>query len=151
MKCIGCNSSNLEIVKSGPHNKLVCKDCLKFQMFLSKGDADIFNKLKEETTKPKMIKGNEELFNTFTDLSYLLKNAAGIVQNDMEITEDDKRNFKQVMYNIRLGIDELEEKVLNHLNTIITKPTDTDIDKYDRFIEDALKNTKALNEDVPWN
>jgi len=30
MECIKCKSSNLKIVKSGPHNKLVCRDCLAF-------------------------------------------------------------------------------------------------------------------------
>ena len=140
MKCLNCNSSNLEIVKSGPHNKLVCKDCLKFQKFLSVKDTETFNLTNTKTTKPKMIKGNKELFNTFTDLSYLLKNASGIVQNDMEITEEDKLNFKQVMFNIRLGIDELEEKVLNHM-----------MNERDDFVNDLLTNTEALNEEIPWD
>lgn len=47
MKCKKCNSENLEIVKSGPHNKLVCKDCLAFQKFLNKAQAKTFEQLIE--------------------------------------------------------------------------------------------------------
>jgi len=39
MKCIKCGSYHLDIIKSGPHNKLVCVDCLAFQKFLSKSDT----------------------------------------------------------------------------------------------------------------
>ena len=42
MKCVKCNSEKLTIVKSGPHNKLVCSECLAFQKFLSTKDADTF-------------------------------------------------------------------------------------------------------------
>lgn len=35
MKCKKCESENLTIVLSGPHQKLVCADCLAFQKFLS--------------------------------------------------------------------------------------------------------------------
>jgi len=45
MKCKKCNSENLTIVKSGPHQKLVCSDCLAFQKFLSQEDAKTFNQL----------------------------------------------------------------------------------------------------------
>ena len=45
MKCHKCGSSNLAVVKSGPHNKLVCTDCLAFQKFLSAGDARTFLQL----------------------------------------------------------------------------------------------------------
>jgi len=47
MQCNKCGSTNLAIVKSGPHDKLVCVDCLAFQKFLSKKDADTFRQLKE--------------------------------------------------------------------------------------------------------
>ncbi len=47
MKCNKCNSGNLTIVVSGPHHKLVCKDCLAFQKFLSKADAKTFRQLYE--------------------------------------------------------------------------------------------------------
>jgi len=47
MKCPKCNGDNLKIVQSGPHNKLVCADCLAFVKFLSKKDADTFRQLKE--------------------------------------------------------------------------------------------------------
>ena len=58
MQCKKCSSTNLKLLKSGPHNKLICADCLAFQKFLSKADAqtlkqltakDLFGK-KEETT-----------------------------------------------------------------------------------------------------
>lgn len=46
MKCKKCSSENLAIIQSGPHNKLVCRDCLVFQKFLSKKDAEVFIQLK---------------------------------------------------------------------------------------------------------
>jgi len=48
MKCKKCNSSNLEIVESGPHQKLVCADCLTFQKFLSKADAKTFRQVQAQ-------------------------------------------------------------------------------------------------------
>ena len=45
MRCHKCGSTNLAIVKSGPHNKLVCADCLAFQKFLSAGDTKTFLQL----------------------------------------------------------------------------------------------------------
>ena len=42
MKCIKCGSKNLDVVKSGPHNKLICVDCLAFQKFLSGADTKTF-------------------------------------------------------------------------------------------------------------
>ncbi len=47
MKCKKCGSTNLEIIPSGPHKKLVCKDCFAFQKFLSVLDVKTFRKLKE--------------------------------------------------------------------------------------------------------
>jgi hypothetical protein len=47
MKCIKCESENLELVDSGPHKKLVCVDCLAFQKFLSARDAKTFEQLKK--------------------------------------------------------------------------------------------------------
>jgi len=46
MNCKKCNSEKLEIVKSGPHNKLFCTECLAFQKFLSNADAKTFRHLK---------------------------------------------------------------------------------------------------------
>jgi len=46
MKCKKCGSKNLTIVESGPHKKLVCKDCFAYQKFLSKADAKTFEQLK---------------------------------------------------------------------------------------------------------
>lgn len=43
MNCKKCNSDNLSIVKSGPHNKLICSECNSFQKFLSKEDVFDFN------------------------------------------------------------------------------------------------------------
>lgn len=48
MKCSKCKSENLEIVKSGPHNKLVCKDCFAFVKFLNKAETKTFNQIKNE-------------------------------------------------------------------------------------------------------
>ena len=45
MNCKKCNSENLKLVKSGPHNKLMCADCNTFQKFLSKEDAFDFNSI----------------------------------------------------------------------------------------------------------
>jgi len=42
MKCPKCKSTNLKMVDSGPHVKLVCKDCLAFVKFLSKSDILTF-------------------------------------------------------------------------------------------------------------
>jgi len=64
MKCKKCGSDNLDVVVSGPHNKLVCKDCLAFQKFLSTEDAKTFEQLKEkEDNKPRgfMISKEEYL------------------------------------------------------------------------------------------
>lgn len=51
MRCKKCESENLEIIQSGPHNKLVCKNCLAFQKFLSKKDAKTFNVLRSAAPK----------------------------------------------------------------------------------------------------
>jgi len=48
MQCIKCSSSSLDIVESGPHKKLVCVDCLAFQKFLTKAEAESFIQLKEK-------------------------------------------------------------------------------------------------------
>ena len=48
MQCKKCGSTNLAIVKSGPHNKLICADCLAFQKFLSKADTQTFEQLKNK-------------------------------------------------------------------------------------------------------
>ena len=47
MECKKCGSENLVIVKSGPHQKLVCGDCLAYQKFLSRGEATTWRKLEE--------------------------------------------------------------------------------------------------------
>jgi len=51
MLCRKCNSQNLAIVVSGPHQKLVCEDCLAFQKFLSKTDAETFLSLQAPEAK----------------------------------------------------------------------------------------------------
>jgi len=48
MKCPKCESENLGVVKSGPHNKLVCKDCFAFVKFLNKAEAKTFEQLKNQ-------------------------------------------------------------------------------------------------------
>lgn len=45
MNCKKCKSEKLNIVKAGPHQKLVCAECLAFQKFISKKDADTFRQL----------------------------------------------------------------------------------------------------------
>ena len=47
MKCKKCQSENLQTISSGPHNKLVCKDCLAFVKFLSKSDMKVFKQLQK--------------------------------------------------------------------------------------------------------
>ena len=47
MNCPKCGSENLKIVKSGPHNKLVCRKCLAFVKFLSKAEAKTFAQLNQ--------------------------------------------------------------------------------------------------------
>jgi len=48
MRCKKCGSKNLIIVKSGPHNKLVCADCLAYQKFLSKAETQTFEQLQKK-------------------------------------------------------------------------------------------------------
>lgn len=47
MRCKKCGSTRLEVIRSGPHFKLVCGECLEFQKFLKKSQAKDFLKLKE--------------------------------------------------------------------------------------------------------
>lgn len=58
MKCKSCGSDKLEVVTSGPHNKLVCTECLSFVTFLSKAKAKVFKQLakkkQEEGSKNEM-------------------------------------------------------------------------------------------------
>jgi len=46
MKCPKCGCKILEIVKSGPHSKLICTECLAFVKFLNKAQAESFRQLK---------------------------------------------------------------------------------------------------------
>ena len=48
MKCTKCGSTNLVLVTSGPHEKLICGACLTFQKFLSKEDAKTFRQIQGE-------------------------------------------------------------------------------------------------------
>ncbi len=156
MKCKKCNSTNLKIIESGPHNKLICEDCLAFQKFLTKQDKNAFNSIKGENMERNIIKGNEELFYKFTELSFMIRNAAGIVQNDMEITEDTKstiehniNQFKQTMNTVRTELNALEKKVLNHIQpkkNLENVGRKSGADRYSSFIKDLIKNTKKLNE-----
>ena len=38
MQCKYCQSPNLAVIPTGPHLKLICADCLKFQQFISQKD-----------------------------------------------------------------------------------------------------------------
>ena len=51
MKCKKCESENLAIVVSGPHQKLVCADCLAFVKFLSAKDANTFRMIQVQADK----------------------------------------------------------------------------------------------------
>lgn len=51
MQCNKCGSTNLKLVESGPHDKLVCGDCLTFQKFLSISDALTFRRLEKDPTR----------------------------------------------------------------------------------------------------
>ena len=48
MKCHKCGSVYLTVILSGPHKKLVCMKCLAFQKFLSKKDAEVFEKIRDD-------------------------------------------------------------------------------------------------------
>ncbi len=149
MKCKHCGSSNLNVIKSGPHNKLICEDCLKFQKFLSAKDKEIFESLTtetEETEKTIEVKGDEKLFNRFKKLSFLVKNCSAITQNNMKISIKDKQNFIERMDEIKNEITCLKRTVLNNIDTEKSK-----YDKYGNFVNDLLENTEALNEDIPWD
>ena len=140
MKCKKCGSSNLEVVVSGPHNKLICKDCNSFQKFLNAKDKELFDNLNKELIE---VKADEDLFNRFTMLSFLVKNCSAIVQNDMTITKKDRDDFINQIDEIYNEISYLKRAVLNHI--------DTEKSKYNKFVDDLLENTKALNEEIPWN
>jgi len=152
MKCKKCKSTNLKIIESGPHNKLVCEDCLTFQKFLTKQDKNTFNSIKGENMEQNIIKGNEELFYRFTELSFMIRNAAGIVQNDMEITENTKpaiehdiNQFKQTMNTIKTELNSLEKKVLNHVQlekNLENTELKNGVDRYSGFIKDLVKRTQ---------
>lgn len=62
MKCKECESPNLQVVKSGPHNKLVCADCLAFQKFLSAKDLKTFNQLHRTQNNTEVNNGLELFF-----------------------------------------------------------------------------------------
>ena len=42
MRCIKCKSRNLKIRENGPHSELYCAECLTFQKFLKKKQAERF-------------------------------------------------------------------------------------------------------------
>lgn len=56
MRCKKCNSGNLKIIRAGPHNKLVCVDCLSYQKFLSKSKAKTFLQLKKKEQLKERLK-----------------------------------------------------------------------------------------------
>ena len=143
MECKNCGSSNLEIIKSGPHNELICKDCNSFQKFLNAKDKETFDNLNIETEETIEIKGDEKIFNRFKRLSFLVRSCSGIIQNDMKITLEDRQNFINQIDEIYNEITYLKKSVLNNI--------DTKKNKYDNFVNDLLKNTNALNEEVPWD
>lgn len=40
LKCKKCNSTDLQVKDNGPHKELFCAECLAFQRFLSKKEAN---------------------------------------------------------------------------------------------------------------
>ena len=112
MNCKKCNSTNLKIVKSGPHNKLICNDCLSFQKFLNKTDTNNF--LKKEKNQIK-ITSNKNLFDRFMYLKYHIQDVSAIMQNDMDISEDDIEDFKNNMDRIIIKIKNLKESVVKYI------------------------------------
>jgi len=56
MKCKKCGSDNLVIVPAGPHQKLICGDCLAYQKFLSKAEAKTFRQLQKQTNTQNEIR-----------------------------------------------------------------------------------------------
>lgn len=54
MKCKKCGSENLKLRNNGPHQELYCGDCLTFQQFLGKKQAELFRSLQLE----KAVKSN---------------------------------------------------------------------------------------------
>jgi len=51
MNCKYCESTNLKLIESGPHQKLVCGDCGKFQKFLNKKDTENFRRIHKSPNK----------------------------------------------------------------------------------------------------
>ena len=48
MKCPKCEAKNLKVVRSGPHKKLICADCLAFVKFLGEAEYKNFTALKKK-------------------------------------------------------------------------------------------------------
>ena len=48
MKCLKCKSENVIVVKSGPHKKIVCKDCLAFVKFLTGSEYETWLQIMKE-------------------------------------------------------------------------------------------------------
>jgi len=44
--CNKCGSDNLKLVTKGPHESLVCGDCVAYQRHMKKSEADTFRKLR---------------------------------------------------------------------------------------------------------
>jgi len=108
MICKKCYSKDLSIVKSGPHNKLICNDCLTFQKFLSKEDAEKFLKNKNEKI---FITANEKLFDRFKILGHKIADASAIVQNDMIIPKDELNHFKKSLNSMIEELINLQDEI----------------------------------------
>ena len=55
MKCKKCQSERLSLVKTGPHHKAVCLDCLAFNGFIKKSDQAAFNAAHQQIEPPKAV------------------------------------------------------------------------------------------------
>ena len=75
MDCPKCSSKNLEIVKSGPHQKLVCSDCMAFVKFMKTADVKTFKQLKDKEKKEmKVVNMKDEKADVKIDRSSILGN-----------------------------------------------------------------------------
>ena len=69
MKCKKCGSSDLVVVDSGPHKKLICNECLGFQKFLPHGQAKGFEQIQK---KRSVVKSKGDLAGVHFKLDLIL-------------------------------------------------------------------------------
>ena len=85
MKCNKCGSENLILVVSGPHEKLVCGDCLAFQKFLSAGNAKTFRQMQDPTRLSEVDELRAKILRKVVEAEEYLKNEDK--EEDKEVDE----------------------------------------------------------------